>query len=70
MSLLLSPDDVRELVRAVIAERFDTQRQAAHTWGVLPQILNDALQGRRPMPNVVLDRLGIRRVIMYQKDTT
>lgn len=64
---LLSADEVRALVRQMIADRYESQKQAAQTWGIAPQVLNDALQGRRAMPATVLARLGLRPVVMYLK---
>lgn len=64
--MILTADQVRARVRAVIAERYESQAQAARNWGVRPQDLNDALNGRGPVPNAVLDRLGIKRVILYE----
>lgn len=65
--MILSDDQVRALARALIDERYESQAQAARTWGLRPQTLNNALQGRIALPGVVLDKLGLERVIMYRR---
>lgn len=63
---VLSAEQVRILARALINERYESQTQAARVWKLAAQSLSDALHGRRAMPAVVLDKLGLERVVMYQ----
>lgn len=64
---LLTADEVRLLARQVIEERYENQAQAARTWGLAPTNLNDALQGKRPIPRIVLEKLGLEPVTMYRQ---
>lgn len=63
--MIFTAEQVRARIREIIAERYESQTQAAHVWGIPLQTLNDALQGRRAVPNVLLARFGFKRVIMY-----
>jgi hypothetical protein len=63
-----SADQARDLLRTLINERYESQAQAARTWRMLPQVLNDMLQGRRALSDFVLAKLGLRPVVMYEKD--
>lgn len=65
---LLTADQVRAMVRTLIAERYESQAQAARNWNLAPQILNAVLQGRRPIPGVLLDKFGIQPVTMYRRN--
>ncbi len=41
------------------------QRALAREWGVSQQYLCDVVNGRRPISESILDRLGLRRVVSY-----
>ena len=63
----LTVDDVRMLLRQLIEERYESQAQAARIWKMRKQNLNDILQGRRPIPDVLIAKLGLEPVTMYRK---
>jgi hypothetical protein len=65
--MVLTAEQVRVRIRAIIAERYESQTQAARVWRVPVQTLNNALQGRQPFPNALLARLGFKRVTMYEQ---
>lgn len=64
--MMLTADQVRDRLRSLIAERYESQAQAARMWGIPKGNLNDILGGRRPLPDVLLTKLGLQRVEMYE----
>jgi plasmid maintenance system antidote protein VapI len=67
MSNLLTADEVRRMLRQLIEERYESQKQAARVWHMPSQNLNDMLQGRRALPDTLVAKLGLEAVTMYRK---
>lgn len=55
-------DAIDELEKHV--KRAGNQRNAALALGISAQYLNDLLQGRRAPSDVILEKLGLKRVIV------
>jgi plasmid maintenance system antidote protein VapI len=64
--MILTADEARAQLRVMIDERYTSQAEAARVWGIPKQNLNDILQGRRSIPDMLLDKLGLERVVMYR----
>jgi hypothetical protein len=62
----LTADDVRKLLRAHIRDRYITQSAAAEAWGVSKTVVSDVLARHRSPSGVMLDDLGLERVILYR----
>jgi hypothetical protein len=58
----LTADDVLWQVRRFARERYGTQRQYARERGVSPAYVSAILQGRKSMPDWMLDDLGLKRI--------
>jgi hypothetical protein len=67
--MLLTADDARRMLRQLIEDRYESQAQAARQWQIPKQNLNDILQGRRPIPPLLLEKLGLEPVTMYEDAT-
>lgn len=61
----LSESEVRELVHGMTANR--TKQDVAAELGISPQYLGDILAGRRSPGEKALRRLGLRRVVLYER---
>jgi hypothetical protein len=61
----LSADDVRAILRDVVA-RAGSQKATALEAGVSYAFLNDVLHGRREPSGLLLDALGLERVVRYR----
>ena len=55
-------DVIQELEKQV--RRAGTQKDAATALGISPQYLNDLLQGRRDASDNILEKLGLKRVVV------
>ena len=55
-------DVIQELQKRV--ERAGSQKQAAEELGISPQYLNDLLQERRGASDNVLEKLGLKRIVV------
>jgi DNA-binding transcriptional regulator YdaS (Cro superfamily) len=58
-------DAIKELEKHV--KRAGSQKDAASVLGISPQYLNDLLLGRREASEAILQKLGLRRVIVRAK---
>ena len=62
----MTPDEVRtELCNCVREE--GSQAALAQKWGISETHLSDILWGRRPIGNVVMRELGLRKVLSYER---
>lgn len=61
----MSAEDVRELLRRVI-KRAGSQKATAMEVGCSYAFLNDVLHGRREPSGLLLDALGLERVVSYR----
>jgi transcriptional regulator with XRE-family HTH domain len=52
-------------LRAHIAQ-YKSQREAATALKISPQFLSDLLTGRREPGSELLEKLGLRRVVLYE----
>lgn len=48
-------------------EQFDTQQEAAEKLSVSPQFLSEMLRGTRPISDIVLPHLGLRRIVRIER---
>jgi len=60
-------DIITELLKQV--KRAGSQQAAAAALGISAQYLNDLLRGRRDASEAILDKLGLRRIIVRAKKT-
>jgi len=66
MAELMTEDQVYEvLVKTVVL--LGSQKEAANHWGVSAQYLNDILYRRRAPSKRILQALGLKRIVLYQK---
>ncbi len=61
--MLVKPVDPIETLRAFVAN-YPTQRQAAAALGISPVYLSDILNERRDFSNTVLEKLGLKRIVV------
>lgn len=52
---------------AAIVAQYQTQQDAARALLMSPSYLSELLRGQRPFTPAVLGKLGLRRVVRYQK---
>jgi hypothetical protein len=55
-------DVIRELEKQV--RKAGSQKEAAEALGISAQYLNDLLQGRRGASDNVLEKLGLKRIVV------
>jgi len=58
-------DAIKELQKHV--KKAGSQKEAAANLGISTQYLNDLLRGRREASETILEKLGLRRVIVRAK---
>jgi hypothetical protein len=58
-------DQVLSLIRRKI-DAFDTQREAAETWGVSEAYLSEVLKGRQKPGKKILDALDLEHIDKYR----
>lgn len=51
------------------ATNYPTQKLAAKALNISPVYMSDLLNGRRDVPDWLLDRLGLKRVVVAKADT-
>lgn len=63
------PDDIDLLttLRTHVAAHYGNQRRAAAAWGVTQQFVSLVLTGKCPPNDVILDDVGLVRVVVYRK---
>ena len=54
--------DIRAVVRAHIAKKYQTQAAAARTWGVAPSYISAILSGTKVMPEWMANEAGYKLI--------
>ena len=62
----MTPSEVRKELKGRVDEA-GSQAALAEQWGISETHLSDILWGRRPVGNVVLRELGLRKVVSYER---
>jgi hypothetical protein len=64
---LMDEDDIRAMIRDDMAiMKAETQQNWARANGISPQYLSDFMTGKKTPGPLILDALGLRRVVMYE----
>ena len=61
----VTPDKVRAKLKSRV-EAAGSQSALAEAWGISETHLSDIVWGRRPIGNVVMRELGLRKVVSYE----
>lgn len=62
----MTPGQVRAELQVFVANA-GSQSALAEKWGISETHLSDILWGRRPIGNVVMRELGLRKVVSYEQ---
>lgn len=65
--MILTPDEVRDRLRAHIAHCYSSQSEAARQWNVSPVFVCRVLKGDKPPTEIMLAELGLERAVIYRK---